>query len=123
VPVLLPNAADTFAKVSLTPLVEDLLASSEVEHEGKTSRVLIKSDPLTVLLTVMRGGARLHEQVIPAPALAVPILGEVDFEHPGASTRLSTEGDSVVLMGTGVEHEIFAHTDSAFLLVIGARVG
>jgi hypothetical protein len=123
VPVLFPITADIFTGFSLTPLVQELLATPEVENEGKTSRVLIKSERLTVLLTVMRRGARIHEQTIPTPAVAVPVLGDVSFERAPASARVSTDGDSLVLMGSGMQHEILAHTDSAFLLVIGALDG
>jgi hypothetical protein len=120
VPVLFPITADIFTGFSLTPLVQELLATPEVENEGKTSRVLIKNERLTVLLMVMRSGSRTHEQTIPSPAIAVPVLGDVSFERAPTSARVSTDGDSLVLMGSEMQHEILAHTDSAFLLVIGA---
>lgn len=118
-PVLLEITSATFAELSLEPLIEELMATSEVEHEGKTSRVVVKSEQLTVLLTVMRANARLHEQVIPAPVVVVPIRGDVSIERDGHSLRVSTRADSVTLLGPGVAHEILAHTDSAFLLIMG----
>jgi hypothetical protein len=121
VPVLLDIASDTFAELSLAPLIEELMATPEVLHEGKTSRVVVKSEQLTVLLTVMRANATLHEQVIPAPVVVVPIRGDVSITREGRALRVSTHADSVTLLGPAVEHEIVARTDSAFLLIMGER--
>jgi hypothetical protein len=121
VPVLLEISSDTFAELSLAPLIDELMATPEVEHEGKTSRVVVKSEQLTVLLTVMRANARLHEHIIPAPVVVVPIRGNVSIDRDGHSLRVSTQADSVTLLGNAVEHEIVAHTDSAFLLIMGER--
>jgi quercetin dioxygenase-like cupin family protein len=113
--------SETFAGLSLAPLVDELLASGEVQREGKTGRTLAKSDSMTVVLTVMRAGERVLHQRIPTPALVVPIRGDISFDRVGDSLHASTEGDSVVLMGPGLEHEFLAHTDGAFLLVMGPR--
>jgi quercetin dioxygenase-like cupin family protein len=111
---------ETFTGVSLASLVDELLASSEVQQEGKTGRTLAKSEHLTVVLTVMRAGERVREQSVPAPTLVVPIRGDLSFERAGESPHVSSEADSLLLMGPGVQHEIVANTDSAFLWVLGA---
>jgi quercetin dioxygenase-like cupin family protein len=113
--------SETFAGFSLGSLVDELLGSSEVEREGKTGRTLAKSESMTVVLTVMRAGERVREQTIPTPTLVVPIRGHLIFDRAGNSSNVSTEGEAVLLMGAGVDHEIVAHTDSAFLLVMGPR--
>lgn len=113
--------SETFAGFSLDPLVDELLASREVEREGKTGRTLAKSETMTVVLTVMRAGERVHEQTIPTPTLVVPIRGELSFDRGRDAAPVSTEDDAIMLMGAGIEHEIIAHTDCAFLLVMGPR--
>jgi quercetin dioxygenase-like cupin family protein len=112
---------ETFTGFSLEPLVDELLASSELAREGKTARTLIKGRPLTVVLTALRAGGMVHEHAAPGAVLVVPIRGEVSFEHADQSSLVSTQGDAVTLMGPGVRHTVRAHTDSAFLLVVGAR--
>ncbi|MFO7563071.1 MAG: hypothetical protein R6X02_10550 [Enhygromyxa sp.] len=112
---------ETFTGQSLDPLVDELLASSELEREGKTARTLIKGRPLTVVLTAMRAGAKLHEHAAPGSVLVVPVRGAVTFEHEGRSSRVSTQASAITIMGPGVRHQVEAQQDSAFLLVIGAR--
>jgi quercetin dioxygenase-like cupin family protein len=121
VPLQVTN--ETFTGLSLAPIVDELLASSELQREGKTARTLIKTRPLTVVLTAMRAGAELHEHATPGTVLVVPIRGEVTFDHAEQSSRVATEGDAITLMGPGVRHSVRAHTDSAFLLIVGAREG
>jgi quercetin dioxygenase-like cupin family protein len=105
----------------LASLVDELLATPEVQLEGKTGRTLAKSQHLTVVLTVMRAGERVREQTIPAPTIVVAIRGDLSFDRAGEASHVSAQSESVLLMGPGVPHEIVAHTDSAFLLVLGTR--
>jgi quercetin dioxygenase-like cupin family protein len=105
----------------LASLVDELLATPEVQREGKTGRTLAKSQHLTVVLTVMRAGERVREQTIPAPTIVVAIRGDLSFDRAGEASHVSAQSESVLLMGPGVPHEIVAHTDSAFLLVLGTR--
>lgn len=123
VSVPLQITAETFTGLSLAPIVDELLASSELQREGKTARTLVKTRPLTVVLTALRAGAELHEHAAPGSVLVVPIRGEVTFDHAeqSQSSRVATEGDAITLMGPGVRHSVRAHTDSAFLLIVGAR--
>jgi len=121
VSVPLQITPETFTGFSLEPIVDELLASSELAREGKTARTLIKSKPLTVVLTALRAGAMLHEHAAPGSVLVVPLRGEVTFEHAAESSRVATDGGAVTLMGPGVRHTVRAHSDSAFLLLVGGR--
>lgn len=112
---------ETFNALSLGPLVDELLASSEVEREGRTARTLVKSPSLTVVLTVLRADAELREHSAPGSVLIVPIRGDVTFDHGGEKLRVAVEGGVATLMGPGVRHSVRASVDSAFLLIIGAR--
>lgn len=121
VSVPLQVTSETFTGLSLEPLVDELLASSELEREGKTARTLIKGKPMTVVLTAMRAGAVLHEHAAPGAVLVVPIRGEVTFDHDTQSSRVASDAEALTVMGPGVRHSVRAHSDSAFLLIIGAR--
>jgi quercetin dioxygenase-like cupin family protein len=123
VSIPLQITAETFTGLSLAPIVDELLASSELAREGKTARTLIKGRALTVVLTALRAGASLHEHAAPGSVLVVPIRGEVTFDHAEQSSRVATDGEAVTLMGPGVRHSVRAHTNSAFLLIVGAREG
>ena len=112
---------DTFAGVSLQPLVDELLASPQLEREGKTARTLVKDPALTVVLTVMRAGAQLLEHAAPGSVVVVPIRGDVKFEHEQQASTTAVEGAQITVMGPGLRHRVVAQSDSAFLLIIGAR--
>lgn len=112
---------DTFAGMSLQPLVDELLASPQVEREGKTARTLVKDPSLTVVLTVLRAGAQLLEHAAPGSVVVVPIRGDVKFEHEQQASTTAVEGAQITVMGPGLRHRVVAQSDSAFLLIIGAR--
>lgn len=112
---------DTFAGMSLQPLVDELLASPQVEREGKTARTLVKDPSLTVVLTVLRAGAQLLEHSAPGSVVVVPIRGDVKFEHEQQASATAVEGAQITVMGPGLRHRVVAQSDSAFLLIIGAR--
>ncbi|PRP93212.1 hypothetical protein ENSA5_43890 [Enhygromyxa salina] len=112
---------ETFHGWQLDPIIDELLASEPTSREGKSARTLAKTPALTVVLTVLRQGQQLHEHRAPAPALVVPLRGEVVFEHDNESATVGVDGRQVLAMGQGQTHRVEARTDSAFLLVLGPR--
>jgi quercetin dioxygenase-like cupin family protein len=121
-PLPLPSFdPDTFAGWSLAPIIDELLASEPAIREGKSARTLIKAPGLTVVLTVLRAGQQLHEHKAPGSVLVVPLRGAVVFSHADQRESVAADGAQVLAMGPGLVHAVTAETDSAFLLVIGAR--
>lgn len=112
---------ETMQHWRLDSVIDELLGTEPASREGKSARTLVKGPALTIVLTVLREGHRLHEHHVPAPAMVIPLRGEVIFTHGDQRTTIAAEGLSVLMMGPGRPHAAEARTDSAFLLVIGTR--
>lgn len=112
---------DTYQSWQLSAVIDELLGSEPALREGKSARTLAKGAGLTIVLTVLRAGHRLQEHSAPAPAIVVPLRGEVIFNSGDEETTVTTEGSRVLVIGPGQPHAAEARTDCAFLLVIGAR--
>lgn len=112
---------DTFHGWQLDAVIDELLSSDPATREGKSARTLIKGPTLTVVLTVLRAGRHIHEHDAPALVMVVPLRGEVVFTHGEQKSTVAVEGNRTLAMGPGQAHTVEAKTDSAFLLVLGAR--
>jgi quercetin dioxygenase-like cupin family protein len=112
---------DTFHGWRLDSIIDELLASDPASREGKSARTLLKSPALTVVLTVLRARQQLLEHRAPTAVMVVPLRGEVVFRHGDQATVVGVDKQQVLAMGPGQSHAVEAHTDSAFLLVLGAR--
>lgn len=112
---------DTFVGWRLDPVIDELLASAQTSHDGKSARTLVKSPVLTVVLTVLRRSGELHEHHAPGPVLVVPLRGEVSFRQGSEGTPVSIDGQQTLAMGPGQSHAVVAMTDAAFLPVLGGR--
>lgn len=110
----------TFHGWKLDAIIDELLASDQASHDGKSARTLVKSSALTVVLTVLRRGDELREHHAPGPVFVVPLRGEVTFRHGNEDTAVGVEGQQVLAMGPGQPHAVVARTDAAFLLVLGS---
>jgi quercetin dioxygenase-like cupin family protein len=107
----------TFHGFQLDAIVDELLASDEVAREGRSARVLVKNDTLTVVLTAVREGGTLKEHSAPSTLIVIPVRGEADFSHEGET--LSATGSRALTLGPGLRHSVAARTDCAFLLIFG----
>ena len=83
---------DTFHGWKLDPVIDELLASAQTSHDGKSARTLVKSPALTVVLTVLRRGDALREHHAPGPVLVVPLRGEVSFRQGNEGTPVAVDG-------------------------------
>ena len=110
--------AETFQGWSLEPTIDEMLAEFHADSGG-TSRVLIKSKALTVVLVVLPKGHELAEHHAQAPIFVVPLRGEVVFERDDGQTPVRVKGCQVLAMGQGQTHAVRALVDSAFLLALG----
>ncbi len=112
---------DTFHGWQLDASIDELLDSEAAAREGKSARTLVKSPALTVVLTVLRAGQQLHEHQAPGAVMVVPLRGEVVFRQGDETSPVGIDKRQVLAMGPGQRHTVEAQSDSAFLLVIGAR--
>lgn len=104
-----------------TPLVPDLLAlsgelreSAATAREGRTARTLLKDGRLSVVLVVLRAGARIKEHTAPGTLTVQALRGSVDLDAGDNSVRLGAGG--LLTFPPRVPHQVTALEDSALLL-------
>ena len=99
---------------------KELLATEQAARDGRAARTLAKSDALTVVLTVVKGGRSVSEHAAPGPVVIVPVVGTAEFHIPDGQPHEVSSG-RILLVGKGRRHEVTAREDCAFLILIGAQ--
>jgi quercetin dioxygenase-like cupin family protein len=86
------------------------------QHGNRLARTVAKEGPLTVVLSIMRAGARAQEHRAAGPIALQCLEGTLRLHHGGHSLDL-TPGELLVL-DAGIPHSHEALTDCAFLLTL-----
>lgn len=97
------------------------LASQPVPAVGRTTRVLFKSQDLTLVSVFLPAGSEWKEHKAPGPATAQVVRGKIRFvwEHGEAMPGNS----QVVLFAAGLPHSVVALEDTLLLVTIGYKPG
>lgn len=114
---LLPN---TIQGWTLDSTIEEMLGS-QPDESGKTSRTLVKSEDMTVVLTVLPKGQELKEHQVSASVMVIALRGEAVFRCAEVSNTLAADAGGMLAMGKNQPHSVQALSDSAFLLVMGRQ--
>lgn len=105
---------DTF---ELGEQIEELRALEPYEREGRTARTLLRTDDLRVVLIVMKEGSRIEEHDTAGTVTVQALDGELVLSMPEREVTLPA--GSLLALDSGVEHDVRAAVDSAFLLTLG----
>jgi quercetin dioxygenase-like cupin family protein len=98
---------------------DDLLAKAKGLASGRTARTLVKEGPLRVTLVALRKGAKMAKHHVDGQSSIQVLRGKVQFLSDDGVTEVSAGG--VVVYERGVEHEVLARADSAFLITMAWR--
>jgi quercetin dioxygenase-like cupin family protein len=124
----LPSAAAGGPQRSERPLVGSVLSfdlaqeiaalqQEETWHRGdRNARTLVQEPTLRIVLTVLKGGARIREHRTDRPVVLHTLQGYVRVESPNETIAL-LDGRLMTLQ-PGVPHDLEAIELSAFLLII-----
>ena len=109
----------------LSQHADELRESSAYQSSGKSSRALVKSPGLSMVLMALAEGAELKEHHAPGPATAVVLEGEILF------SRIDRSGDSrqeqvlsrheCVAFSADLRHAVRAQKESLLLVTIGCK--
>ncbi len=103
----------------LHAMAEQLMAEGPFDESGRNALSLVRGDEMTVVLTVMKAGAALHEHRAPGPATVVLLSGRIRIS--AGAEEMPLEPGSAVSFTANLRHAVTAMEDSAFLIVIGGR--
>jgi quercetin dioxygenase-like cupin family protein len=114
--------ASTLTSFPIHDMAQQLMTEEAFETSGRNALTLIRSQNLTVVLTVLKAGATLQEHHAPAPVTLLPLFGDIvllaDEGRKSAELSPGTTG----AFSAHLEHRVEATQDSAFLIVMGGQV-
>lgn len=101
----------------LTAIASELRTADAYAREGHTAHTLLREDDLRIVVVVMKAGARMAEHRARETAAIHGLDGHVRLHLPGTTTDVRV-GELLVLE-PGLQHDVEAVLDSAFLLTLG----
>ncbi len=78
----------------LHAMAEQLMREDAFDESGRNALSLVRGDEMTVVLTVMKAGAALHEHRAPGPATVVLLSGRIRISA-GAEEATLESGSAV----------------------------
>jgi quercetin dioxygenase-like cupin family protein len=112
---------DTLRAFPLSDMTEQLKAESTFRNSGRDALTLVHGPNLTLVLTVVRGGAACNEHRSPGPAAIILLSGTLVLSSRHADTPATLEAGSMVAVGRNVVHVLTAKSDAVFLTIIGRQ--
>lgn len=95
---------------------ETLLEIAKASKTGRTAKTLVKDGQLRLTLVAMREGAEMREHTVDGPSSFQCLHGNIRFQIRDEAIELSE--NSVLVLNTGVSHNVSALRDSTFLITI-----
>jgi len=112
-----PAAADHGVTFELANVAHELRAEVAYVREGHTARTLIRAADLRVIVVALQAGKSMSEHHANVTASVQVLSGHIRLQLPDRAVEL-TAGELLVL-GSGLSHDVHAQTESAFLLTLG----
>lgn len=100
-----------------------LLERAGAGRTGRTAKTLVKEGPLRMTLIALRRGASMTRHHVDGQASIHVLRGKLTIGTQQGATDLSSS--DVLVLNDGVEHDVRARTDCAFLITMswhGAEV-
>lgn len=112
-------AEHPFTHLSLKLIGQELREAANYESGGKSSRSLVKSQGLSMVLLAFKEGAEMKEHHAPGPATAIVLEGEISF---AAEENVQVLGPlESVVFSPELQHSVKAQKETLMLLVIGHK--
>ena len=113
--------AATLTSVPLQAMAQQLMTEDAFQQSGRNALTLLHHKDLTVVLTVMKAGAMLHEHQAPAPVTLLPLFGEIVLSAAEGQPALPLTLGTGAVFAAHLTHRVEARQDSAFVLVMGGQ--
>lgn len=101
-------------------LIEWLRSDKIFQKEGKIARTVVRSQDLTIVITLLKQGNSLHEHKAPGPINVTVLQGELEFQVNN-DDRVNLKALDTIAVPAGTLHAVQALTDSAFMITIGGK--
>ena len=114
----LPQLANAVIRANIPQEIEKLRSASALQQEtGRSSETLVKYEDLRIVLVVMKAKSRMSHHHADGPISVQGVQGRICLHLPDDQDVELGAGD-ILALERGLEHEVEALEDSAFLLTI-----
>ncbi len=105
----------------LAAVDSELRASEAYIRNGHTAHTLVREDDLRIVAVVMKAGACMAEHHAKETATVHGLSGHVRLRLPETTTDVGP--GQLLVLERGIQHDVEAIVDSAFLLTLGWSAG
>jgi len=116
-----PQPPDHGLTFNLGSIAEELRAEAAYAREGQSARTLIRTPDLRVVLVALRAGKRISEHHASVTASVHALTGHVRLQLPDRTADVPA--GHLLVLGSGLPHDVYAETDSTFMLTLGWQEG
>ncbi len=110
-----------FSSLDLVSLAAELRSEPPYEN-GKNSRVLVRSQEMSLILSALKEGSELKAHHAPTTASVIVLQGELLFSTHGDKPEERSLGPhQCVVFSASVEHSVKALSNCLFLITMGGR--
>lgn len=114
-----PGTIEVF---NLQAMAKQLMTEKPFIEHGRSGLTLTRDDNHTMVLTVAKGGKTVQEHHPAGPTTIVMLSGSMTLMTNKNDQNVSLMSGMAAAFAPDVAHQIIAHTDSAFLIMIGGKV-
>lgn len=114
-----PVAADHGVTFDFESIAGELRAEDAYAREGHTARTLIRSPDLRIVVIALAAGKTISEHQASATASVQTLSGHIRLQLPDRGVDLPA--GQILVLGAGLSHDVYAETDSTFLLTLGRQ--
>ena len=115
---LTPTSLESFP---VETLARELMTEETFQHSGRSALTLTHHKDFTVVLTVMKANTQLKDHQASGPVLLQPLFGRMTVTKSAGSDPLPFQNGTSIFFGSHLVHNVEAHEDSAFLIIIGGQ--
>lgn len=114
-----PASPEHGAIHDLSVVAAELLREPAYAREGHTARTLVRTSDLRVVLIAIQAGKRISEHHANVTASVHTLTGQIRLQL--ADRNVDLPAGQVLVLGSGLQHDVYAETDSLFMLTLGWR--
>ncbi len=108
---------DANASFDLVAMALELQKEATYQREGQTARTLLRAPDLRIVLVALKAGRKLAEHQAQVTASVHALSGHLRLKLTDRSAELPA--GQMIVLGPGQAHDVYAESDSIFVLTLG----
>jgi quercetin dioxygenase-like cupin family protein len=112
-----PEPTEHGVTFDLETIADELSAAEPYVREGQTARTLIMTPDLRIVVVALKAGQTISEHHANVTASVQTLSGHILLRLP--DRRVDVLAGQLLVLGTGLSHDVYAEKDSTFLLTLG----